>query len=74
MPRLANIHRTKTDGAPIETKVDPKNVEAFRVFFNELLTNGSILNYNGSESWYDVHPVVQDSRGFREALTSPSKV
>jgi hypothetical protein len=47
----------------------PQKVEGFRVFFNQLLTNGSVLAYNGEELWYDVHPVIQDSRAFREAST-----
>jgi hypothetical protein len=72
MPLMARIHQTKTDGAPIATTLDPQKVEDFRVFFNQLLTNGSVLAYNGNESWYDVHPVIQDSRAFREALTSLS--
>ena len=75
MPLMARIHQTKTDGAPIASILDPQKVEDFRVFFNQLLTNGSVLAYNGNESWYDVHPVIQDSRAFREALTAiPSEV
>ncbi len=69
MPLMPRIHRTKTDGAPVETTLDPKKVEDFRVFFNQLLTNGSVLAYNGEELWYDVHPIIQDSRAFREAST-----
>ncbi len=69
MPLMARIHQTKTDGAPVETTLDPQKVEGFRVFFNQLLTNGSVLAYNGEELWYDVHPVIQDSRAFREAST-----
>ena len=72
MPLMARIHQTKSDGAPIATTLDPQKVEDFRIFFNQLLTNGSVLAYNGKESWYDVHPVIQDSRAFREALTSLS--
>lgn len=74
MPLMARIHQTKTDGAAVATTLDPQKVEDFRVFFNQLLTNGSVLAYNGNESWYDVHPAIQDSRAFREALTpSPIK-
>ncbi len=69
-PLLARIHETKTDGAPKEATPDPAKVESYRVFFSELLTNGSVLEYNGSETWYDVHPVIRKIRAFRTASES----
>jgi hypothetical protein len=33
-----------------------------------LLFNGSVLEYDGGETWYDVHPVVQEIEVFQEAV------
>jgi hypothetical protein len=71
-PLLARIHQSKADGAPNETTLDPERVQAYRVFFSQLLTNGSVLEYNGNETWYDVHPVIQEIRAFRDASTPSS--
>jgi hypothetical protein len=70
-PLLARIHKTKTDGAPDETTPDPQKVENYRVFFRQLLTSGAVLEYNGEEAWYDVHPVIQGTRALRDALAPP---
>ena len=40
-----------------------------RQFFSQLLFNGAVLEYNGADSWYDVHPVIEDIDGFRKALS-----
>jgi hypothetical protein len=34
----------------------------------ELLQNGSVLEYDGGCSWFDVHPVVQEIPVFQDAL------
>ena len=70
-PLLVRIHQTKTDGAPKEAVIDPKKVDDYRVFFNKLLTNGAVLEYNGGETWYDVHPVIKDIRAFCEIKDAP---
>lgn len=63
-PRLARIHQKKDDGSrPLD---DPEAIQRDREFLSQLLFNGSVLEYNGGESWYDVHPIVQQIRAFRE--------
>ncbi|MHB1560355.1 MAG: hypothetical protein ACYC61_23130, partial [Isosphaeraceae bacterium] len=63
-PRLARIHQKKDDGSrPLD---DPEAIQKDREFLSQLLFNGSVLEYNGGESWYDVHPIVQQIRAFRE--------
>ena len=65
-PLLAQIHTSKRDWFPEE--LDPQKVRAAREFFAELLFNGSVLEYNGETNWYDVHPIVQQTSGFKGAL------
>jgi len=63
-PLLAAVARTKQDAATTAS-ASPKQAEDNRAFFAELLVNGSILEYNGDERWFDVHPVVLDIEAFR---------
>jgi hypothetical protein len=65
-PLLAAVARTKQD-AVTTASATPKQAEDNRAFFAELLVNGSILEYNGDERWFDVHPVVLDIDAFRHA-------
>jgi hypothetical protein len=65
---LAEIHRTKGDGAPTPDKPDPEEVASYQSFFTQFLFNGSVLEYNGDDSWYDVHPVIRNSKAFQKAL------
>ncbi|QNT71014.1 hypothetical protein [Defluviicoccus vanus] len=58
-PLLREIHQTKADWESPEQKTDATSVKQQREFFSELLLNGSVLEYNGDRSWYDVHPIVQ---------------
>jgi len=67
-PLLAQVHRTKSDWLSDESRKDPETVQAARDFFSQLLVNGSVLEYNGDSSWYDVHPVVQEIQAFKDAL------
>ena len=46
----------------------PSTEQAQRAFFAELLINGAVLEYNGEEPWYDVHPAVQQMRSFKQAV------
>ncbi len=69
---MARIHETKTDGAPRSAELDPGKIDGYRTFFGQLLTNGSVLEYNGDETWYDVHPVIRDIRAFRDAVSPPA--
>ncbi len=67
-PLLAQIHYTKSDGFIEEKHADPESAQKYRDFLRELLFNGSILEYNGDRTWYDVHPVVQEIDAFKKAL------
>jgi KAP family P-loop domain len=64
-PILARIHLAKRDAFDIS---NPEQVEAYRKFFSELLLNGSVLEYDGGENWYDVHPLIQNVKAFKKAL------
>ena len=66
-PLLANVARTKQDAAPAASD-SAERAAANRIFFSDLLVNGSILEYNGDERWCDVHPVVRDIAAFKDAL------
>jgi hypothetical protein len=70
-PLLAQIHTSKRDWFPEE--LDAEKVEAARELFDELLFNGSVLEYNGETNRYDVHPIVQQTSGFEGALKKISE-
>lgn len=65
-PLLAAVARTKQD-AVTTASTSPEQAANNRAFFAELLVNGSVLEYNGDERWFDVHPVVHDIEAFRNA-------
>lgn len=67
-PILAEIHRTKAGYTLSDGDATPEKVLAARVFFAEMLGNGMVLEYNGDDSWYDVHPAVCDTDKFQDAL------
>jgi len=60
-PVLAEIHLTKHDPAGTE-------IAAARERFSELIFNDSVFQYNGQDTWYDVHPVILEIPRFKEAL------
>jgi len=68
-PILADVALTKQwdadlgDGIITTTSVDDR-----RAFFHQLILQGDILEYNGDETWYDVHPVLHKIRLFRVEL------
>jgi len=64
-PLLAKIHRDKSDHFIDEDDASP---EKGREFFAELLFNASVMEYNGDESWYDVHPVITQIRDFQDVF------
>ena len=66
-PLLAQIHATKRDYSGAEVAVVAADVNEAREFFAQLLFNGTVLEYNGDESWFDVHPAVRDIRDFQDA-------
>jgi hypothetical protein len=70
-PLLAKIHQSKAPGATgPEEEADPERVKRYIDFLNHLLFNGSVLEYNGIQMWYDVHPVIQEIAAFKKALAN----
>jgi hypothetical protein len=68
-PILAKIHETHQDWFEDAAAASADKVQEYRRFFSELLFNGAVLEYDGGESWYDVHPVIEQIDGFKKALT-----
>lgn len=71
-PVLARIHQTK-QGPLVTPAVTPETVETNRAFLRELLFNGAVLEYNGDECWYDVHPAITEIQAFQDALATLDK-
>ena len=69
-PLLAAVAHTKEDAVP-RASTSPEQADSNRTFFAELLVNGSILEYNGDERWFDIHPVVHDIDAFKNACKAP---
>jgi hypothetical protein len=67
-PLLAKIHETKRDWFADVGQVSPERLAVYRDVFRDLLYSGTVLEYDGGENWYDVHPVIQEIDAFREAL------
>jgi len=65
-PVLAAVSHTKQD-AVTTASASPEQAANNRDFFAELLVNGSVLEYNGEQRWFDVHPVVEDIATFKDA-------
>jgi hypothetical protein len=66
-PLLAQVHRTKGDGLTADPQAKPDDVKAAREFFSQLFFNGSVMEYNGEKTWYDVHPAVCEIEEFKNA-------
>lgn len=69
-PLLASVWRTKQDAVTGASK-SPELADSNRAFFADLLVNGSVLEYNGDERWFDVQPVVHQIEAFRNACKTP---
>ena len=67
-PILVEIHRTKRVFKIADGEATKERVASAREFFAELIGNGSVLEYNGDDSWYDVHPAILETPQFEEAL------
>lgn len=67
-PRLAMIHLTKKAAVASSDVVDPERMEHERQFFEGLLAIGAVMEYNGDDYWYDVHPIILDIPAFNEAV------
>jgi hypothetical protein len=67
-PLLARIHLHKRDALAEADRANVEKVKSFREFFSQLLFNGSVLEYDGGKTWYDVHPVVREIGAFQESV------
>ena len=67
-PVLAKIHQTKRDWFADVDELNLERLALCQELFRDLLFNGAVLEYNGEENWYDVHPAIQQIKAFREAL------
>ncbi len=65
LPLLAEIRRHKRDKRP-----DAVDGKAPLDHFRELVRMGAVLEYNGDQAWYDVHPIVQEIAAFKEVLNA----
>ena len=63
---LARIHETKS--LPEPEAADQHQLEQARAFYADLLIKGVVLEYDGGECWYDVHPIMRDIAAFKDAL------
>nr|WP_294224534.1 AAA family ATPase [Prosthecobacter sp.] len=72
-PILAEIHRTKGAYQISEAEATTERVASAREFFAELIGNEAVLEYNGDDSWYDVHPAIRETGPFQDALAKTSQ-
>jgi hypothetical protein len=63
---LAGIHKSKS--LPEPTTGDPQQLGQARAFYADLLIKGVVLEYDGGECWYDVHPIMREIPAFKDAL------
>jgi hypothetical protein len=63
---LAGIHQAKS--LPEPEVADQSRLEQARTFYADLLIKGVVLEYDGGECWYDVHPIMREIPAFRDAL------
>lgn len=63
-PALVSVHRTKD--APLPDHLG-ENPDKARAFLREMIYIGAVLEYNGNDYWYDVHPALLTDRRFLEA-------
>ena len=73
-PILAEVHETHRDPSTLEGQATVKSVEDARAFFAQLIGNGSVLEYNGDDSWYDAHPCLRELDQFKNAFQARSTV
>ena len=68
-PMLVKVHETHQDWFEDAETASADRVAEHRGFFNELLSSGAVSEYDGGDSWYDVHPVIEDIDAFKKALS-----
>jgi hypothetical protein len=63
---LAGIHQSKS--LPEPETADQQQLEQARAFYADLLIKGVVLEYDGGECWYDVHPIMREIPALKDAL------
>jgi hypothetical protein len=63
---LARIHEAKN--LPESEVASQNQLEQTRAFYADLLIKGVVLEYDGGECWYDVHPIMREIAVFKDAL------
>jgi hypothetical protein len=63
---LAGIHKAKS--LPQPEVADQSRLEQARAFYADLLIRGVVLEFDGGECWYDVHPIMREIPAFKDAL------
>lgn len=64
---LARIHATKK--LPEPETADQSRLEQLRNLYADLLIKGVVLEYDGGECWYDVHPIMREIPAFKDAAS-----
>jgi hypothetical protein len=62
---LARVHETKS--LPEPEFADQHQLQQARAFYADLLIKGVVLEYDGGECWYDVHPIMREIGAFKDA-------
>lgn len=73
-PILAEVAVKKRWIADEVDGVTAEAVDARRGFFHQLILEGAILEYNGEETWHDVHPTLHEVRLFCEEFEKQTAV
>lgn len=60
-PLLAQIHLSKREP-------EGEDIKALKDRFAEMIACGSVLQYNGEDTWFDVHPAILSIASFQDAL------
>jgi hypothetical protein len=63
---LARVHEEKS--LPEPEAADQHQLQQARAFYADLLVKGVVLEYDGGECWYDVHPIMREIAAFKDAL------
>ena len=63
---LARVHEAKS--LPEPASADQHQLQQARAFYADLLIKGVVLEYDGGECWYDVHPIMREIAAFKDAL------
>ncbi len=72
-PILAKVHLTKSEYQIGSADATSERVASAREFFAEMIGSEAVLEYNGDDSWYDVHPAIRESALFQDAVAQSSQ-